>query len=284
MSTPSFDPVQYKAAQRQQWDTVAAGWRRWWETIERGAQHVSDRLVELAAIQPGHRVLDVATGIGEPAITAARRVGPAGRVVATDQSPKMLAIARERAAALELHNLDFREMDAEALDFPERSFNAILCRWGLMFLPHPAAALDHVRRLLVPRGRFAATVWDVPPKVPMLSVAMGVVQRILQPPPRTPSLFSLADPGVLEHALLGAGFADVQSERVMSIAEFPSVEAYTTMLKDVAAPVMALLADQPAERRAEVFRAIAEAARAYTAADGRVRMSNQAICAVGRRA
>ena len=115
MSTEGFDPARYKAAQRQEWGAVAERWRKWWETIERGAQHVSDRLIELAEIQPGQRVLDVATGIGEPSLTAARRVGPTGSVVATDQAPQMLKIARERSDDLGLRNVEFHEMDAEAL-------------------------------------------------------------------------------------------------------------------------------------------------------------------------
>ncbi len=73
MSDQPFDSNQFKAGQRRDWDQVSAGWEKWWETFERGAQHVSDRLVVLAEVQPGHRVLDVATGIGEPAVTAARR-------------------------------------------------------------------------------------------------------------------------------------------------------------------------------------------------------------------
>ena len=75
MSTNGFDPAQYKARQIQTWDSVAAAWGRWWQTIEKGFQSLSDHMVAEAGIQPGHRVLDVATGIGEPALTAARAVG-----------------------------------------------------------------------------------------------------------------------------------------------------------------------------------------------------------------
>jgi enediyne biosynthesis protein CalE5 len=115
MSTVPFDPNQWKARQRQEWDTVAAGWRAWWPTFERSLQVLNDHLIALAHIEAGQRVLDIATGIGEPAVTAARRVGPTGQVVAIDQSPQMLAIARERAAALGLQNVQFRELDAERL-------------------------------------------------------------------------------------------------------------------------------------------------------------------------
>ncbi len=286
MSTQSFDPVQYKAQQRQQWDAVASGWRKWWQSFERGSQHLSDRLVELADVRPGQRVLDVATGIGEPAVTAARRVGPMGSVVATDQAPQMLAIARERAAELGLHNMDFREMDAEALDLPENTFDAILCRMGLMFFPNLAVALGRMWRLLMPGGRLAAAVWDVPAKVPSVSLPMGVVRRILQlppPPAGTPGLFSLADSTALEQALTRAGFADVRSERLTVTREFASAEAYVRFLQDINAPLKAILANQPAQRQAEVWQAIGEAAQQYATADGSIRMLNEAICVVGRR-
>jgi cyclopropane fatty-acyl-phospholipid synthase-like methyltransferase len=109
MSTPGLDPEQYKTQQRQGWGSVAEGWREHWAIFERGAQPLSDHMVSLAGIARGQRVLDVATGIGEPAVTAARAVGPSGLVVATDLAPQMLGIARERARALGLANITFLE-------------------------------------------------------------------------------------------------------------------------------------------------------------------------------
>ena len=286
MTTQPFDPAQYKNAQRQEWGAVAAGWRKWWEIIEYGAKHVSDRLLELAEIRPGKRVLDVATGVGEPAVTAGHRVGPTGHVVATDQSPQMLAIAQERAAAQGLQNIEFKVTDAEALDFPENTFDGVLCRWGLMFLPDLAAALNGMWRSLTPGGRLAACVWDVPPKTPMISLAMGVIQNIFQispPPPGVPSPFGLADPVALKQALTDAGFADIRSERMTVMVEFPSATAYTDFLRDIAPPVRALLANQPEERRTEAWQAISNAAGQFSNADGMVRMPNETILVVGRR-
>ena len=286
MSTQPFDSDRYKAGQRREWNDVATGWKKWWETIERGAQHVSNRLVELAEVRPGHRVLDIATGIGEPAVTAARRVGPTGRVTATDQSAEMLAIAQERAGSLALENLDFREMDAETLDFPESSFDAVLCRWGLMFLPDLAGALGRVHRVLSPGGSFAASIWSIPPKVPMGSIPMTVIRGMLDvppPPPEAPTLFKLSTPGVLEQAFAEAGFADVRSERMDVIMEYDSPEAFTQMTLDIAAPIIALIDQQPAEFREEILGKITEAAGQHATADGGVRMANEAVCVVGRR-
>ena len=280
MTTQAFDPQQYKERQQQEWDAVAAGWRRWWELIEGGAQHMSDRLLELAEVQPGQRVLDVATGIGEPAVSAARRVGPSGHVTATDQSPQMLEIARERAAALGLENMEFKEMDAEALELPEASFDAAMSRWGLMFLPDLPAALNRISRSLTPGGRIAAAVWDVPPKVPMVSLAMGVIQKMFQlppPPAGAPGPFALADTSALEKGLADAGFTDIRTDRMTVTIEFPSAKDYTEFIREVAAPVRAMLASQPEEKQAEARRAIADAAGQFAGGDGVVRMPNEAI-------
>ena len=138
MSSSSFDSEQYKTSQRQSWNKVAEGWQKWWKTFEQDAQKVNERLIELAEIKQGDKVLDIATGIGEPAITAARKVGIKGHVLATDISPQMLKIAKERAASFGLQNIvEFKEIDAERIDIDLEpllqqlsSFNAVLCRWG----------------------------------------------------------------------------------------------------------------------------------------------------------
>lgn len=291
MNTKSFDPAKYKVGQRQEWDQAAAGWKRWWQTIERSLQPVSDSLVELAEVGQGQRVLDIATGIGEPAVTAARRVGPTGHVVAIDISPQMLQIAAERVAGPELakeglSKIDFLEVDAEALDFPEKSFDAVLCRFALMFLPDVEAALKRVLRLLVPGGRFAAAVWGPPEKVPMSSVPMGVIRRELQllpPPPGTPGPFSLADASRLKETFERAGFSRVRTERLAVTLEMASAEEFVSMRRDVAAPIRAMVAEEPPERQEEIWQAVADAMRPYVATDGMLRVENEAILVAGQR-
>ncbi len=215
MSNQPFDIAQLKVEQRRGWDESAAGWNRSWEMFERAAQHVSDRLIELAQIKPGQRVLDVATGNGEPALTAARKIGPSGHVVATDHSAEMLKFARERAAAAGLRNVEFLQMDAEALDLPENSFDAILSRWGLMFLPDLAGALGRMRKLLVPGGRLVASVWSAAPKVPMIGLVEAVRKQfgLLPPRPGTLGPLSLADTRRWNERFAQAGFAEVAESR-----------------------------------------------------------------------
>src|SRR5258706_7484342 len=145
MGNAQFDPSAIKAEQRAQWSAAAQGWRKRLAVLEQGAQSLSDRLMELAHVAPGQRVLDVATGIGEPAMTAARWVGPSGAVLAIDQAPQMLAVARERMQAAGIRTVEFIEGDAEAATLPLDSFDAVVCRWGLMFFPDPVGALARFR-------------------------------------------------------------------------------------------------------------------------------------------
>jgi SAM-dependent methyltransferase len=279
-----MDNELYKAGQRRDWDSVSQGWRKWWQTIEQGAQPVSDRLIELTQIEPGQSVLDVATGIGEPAVSAAKRVGDKGLVIATDLSPQMLAIASERASELGLGNMRFLEADAEKLDIGEKEFNAVLCRWGLMFMPEPLNAVKNMRDLLTGGGRLSAAVWSVPPKVPFLSLSMGVVIKELDlspPPPNTPGLFSLADTQRLESLFEEAGFKDVKIETVSVNMSLPSSKAYVEFLQEVASPIVALLSGLSEERRNEIWQMIEQAAQPFVNEDGQLTTENEAICIVG---
>ncbi len=285
MSTTPSDPNQWKAQQRQEWDVVSSGWRTWWQTFEQAAQPLSDHLIALAQIEPGQRVLDIATGIGEPAVTAARRVGPTGQVVAIDQSPQMLAIARERVAALGLQNVQFRELDAERLDLLQERFDAALCRWGLMYLPHLVPALDGVRQRLLPSGRFVATVWPSPSRVPVLSLPRAVITQYIEvpSPPGMPGPFSLADIGVLERALAQVGFSEVRSEPFELRLEFASASDYTRFIQAVSPSINALLARQSAEQQERIWQGVQDTAQErYGSADGKMRIPAETICVLAR--
>lgn len=286
MSEQAVDPQRLKDDQRRTWDAAAAGWRKWWALFERSAQHVSDRLVELAAIAPGARVLDVATGSGEPAVTAARLVGPRGRVIATDQSSGMLTIARERASTLGVTNIEFRESDAESLTIEDRGFDAVICRWGLMFMPDIGRALHGLYDRLVPGGRLATAVWSTADKVPMVTIGNEVVRKLAGLPPPVPGALEplrLADPSILTGALEQADFKDITIERLAVTFEFDSATAFTQFREDVSAPFRALLGRQTPEMRQRILDAINEAARTYAGTDGKVRTTNETILFAARR-
>ena len=281
MSASSGNPQQLKDAQRLDWDAAAAGWKKWWPVFERSAQHVSDRLVDLAGVRPGARVLDIATGNGEPAITAARRVGASGRVIATDQSAGMLAIARERAAQLGVANVEFRESDGENLAIDDRDFDAILCRWGLMFMPDVAGALARLGNRVRPGGRLATAVWATGDKVPMITLGAEAARKIVgMPPPPADALgpLRLADESIVRDALIAAGFKDVTVERLQVVFELDSADAFTQFRVDVSAQFRMLLERQTDEVRARIVAAVTDAARGAADGAGRVRTVNETIC------
>jgi len=286
MSTVPSDPDQWKARQRQEWDTVAAGWRAWWPAFERSLQVLNDHLIALAHIEAGQRVLDIATGIGEPAVTAARRVGPGGQVVAVDQSPQMLAIARERAAALGLRNMRVLELDAEQLHLLEAPFDAALCRWGLMYLPDLVSALQRLRRLLPPGGRVAAAVWPAPSQVPMLRLPREVISQYIEvpaPPPGTPGLFSLSDAGRLEQAFTRAGFSEVRSESLQLMLELGSAADYVQFMRAISPSLNALLASQSTDQQERIWQGVEETVHErYRRADGTVGLPGETICLAAR--
>src|ERR687891_1988005 len=288
ISMSSRDSEQYKEGQRQGWDSVAGGWQKWWKITETGAEKVSRRLIELADIERGSTVLDIATGIGEPSITAAHQVGNSGHVLAIDISSQMLSIAKQRAISLGLQDImEFKEGDTETIDLPTLTFDAALCRFGLMFLPNLTAGLSNIHKSLVHDGRFAAAVWATPEKVPFISLPLNsILKETNSPPPpaNTPGPFSLSDENLLKDSFTKSGFEDVTIERLDMVFIFDSADDYTNFVYETAAPVQAILSNQPQERRKEILRAVTEAASRYVdKSSGSVWVSNEAICIVGKR-
>src|SRR2546421_11147904 len=285
MESQSIDAAEFRARQRESWNIGARGWREWSEYIDRGTAPVSKRLVELAGIRPGSRVLDVAAGYGEPSLTAAGVAGPEGRVVATDISPEMLAFGRERASAAGLENVEFLEADAASLDFPADSFDAALSRFGIIFEPDGEAAAARVRGFLKPGGRMAIASWGPPERAPVLAIPMRTAIERLQgppPPPGTPGPLSRPTPEALGGLLEGGGFSDVEVEEVEVNFEWESPEDFTTFMKEIAPPLTALIEPHPPEVQVETWAAITDAVRERAAEDGTVQLSNLVLLAAGR--
>ena len=163
---PTFDAAKYKNAQREQWNKEGAAWRRWNPTLDRWYGEVTRKMLDLARIQPGQRILDIAAGAGEPAVSAAEQVGPSGYVLATDISEGIVELALQVARERGLKQIETRAMDGEKLDLPDASFDAVLCRLGLIYMPHPVTALREWRRALRPGGRVAVVVGLARPAEP----------------------------------------------------------------------------------------------------------------------
>ncbi|MCG8695349.1 MAG: methyltransferase domain-containing protein [Minwuiales bacterium] len=154
-----MDPAEYKQGQRDLYAGNAAGWDKWAEALAEQAERLNAPLIDAAGIGPGSRVLDLASGAGEPALTAARRAEASGHVTATDLTPEMLAIVRRRAEAAGLSNMAFEVADMEELPFPDNSFDAVISRFGVMYSTDPVRTFAEANRVLKPGGRAAYMVW-----------------------------------------------------------------------------------------------------------------------------
>jgi SAM-dependent methyltransferase len=285
VESKAVDSVEFRGTQQQQWDSAATGWRKWSELIDEAAGAVSERLVELAGVEPGSRVLDVAAGYGEPSLSAARAAGAEGSVVATDISAEMLAYGRERAAAAGLENIEFVESDAASLEFPENSFDAALSRWGIIFEPDAEESAARVRGFLQPGARMAISSWGQPEQVPFLAIPTKTAMERLQvppPPPGTPGPLSRPTPEALGGLLEAGGFSDVEVEEANVTMDWQSPEEFTTFIKEIAPPITAMIEPHPQEVQDETWAAITEATRLVAADDGAVKLSSVALLGVGR--
>ena len=282
----TIDSKQYKEELRHGYDNAAPGWQKWWKTIKTATEEVSKRLVELAEIKPGFNVLDIATGIGEPALTAAKQVGKNGEILAIDISPQMLSFAKERAISLGLQDVvEFKEGDVETIDLPSSTFDAALCRCGLMFLPNPKAGLSNIYRSLVKGGHLAAAVWASPEKVPFISVPMNIVlKETNSPPPGTPGPFSMSDQNNLKKFYEESGFIHPVIERINVVSDFDSTDDFTAFTIDHGGPALQkILAGETNERRKQIVKAISKGSEKYADSTGKVRFENEAILIVGRK-
>jgi SAM-dependent methyltransferase len=241
-------------------------------------------LVELARIGPGDRVLDVACGYGEPALTAAKRVGEDGEVIATDIAAQMLAYGRERAAEAGLANIQFVERDCALLDFQQGEFDAALSRWGIIFDPEAEATAERVRGFLKPGGRMAISSWGPPDKALMFGLTMGVLVRTLgitPPPPGSPGPLARPTRDALTALLEGGGFSNVEVEEVDVVFDVESPQEFVMYMREIAPPITAALAQFPEEKQQEGWDAILEATRAHAGGDKPFKLPNLAFLAVG---
>jgi len=262
----SFDAAKYKDAQREQWNKDGAAWRRWNPTLDRWYGEVTRQMLDVAQIQPGQRILDIAAGAGEPAVSAAERVGPSGYVLATDISEGIVELALQVARERGLKHIETRAMDGEKLDLPDASFDAVLCRLGLMYMPHPVTALREWRRALRAGGRVAVVVFSTPDRNSWGAVPASIIRRRAQLPPPVPGQpgpFSLGDPGALEDVFRQAGFADPEVRVVPVPHRMASSAEYVRIAREAFGAFNAMMAHQLPQERESVWNEVEDAMRSF---------------------
>lgn len=181
--------------------------------------------------------------------------------------------------------IEFKHGDIETIDLPPSTFDAALCRAGLMFLPNLNAGLSNIYQSLIESGHFAAAVWAPSEKVPFISIVMNIMKETntLSPPPGTPGPFSLSDEDSLKNSFIRSGFKDLAIEKMNITLDFESADEFTDFVLETAGPVQTVLANQTHKRRGEILKAITEAARKYANSTGNVRFDNEAILIVSKK-
>jgi ubiquinone/menaquinone biosynthesis C-methylase UbiE len=267
----SFDAAKYKNAQREQWNKDGAAWRRWNSALDRWYGDATRQMLDLSRILPGQRILDIAAGAGEPALSAAERVGPGGYVLATDISEGIVELALQAARERGLKQVEARVMDGEHLDLPDASFDAVLCRLGLMYMPHPGTALREWRRALKAGGRVAVVVFSTPDRNSWGAVPASIIRRRAQLPPAVPGQpgpFSLGGPGVLEGLFREAGFSDPEVRAVPVPHGMPSAADYVRVAREAFGAFNAVMAHLPPQERESVWNEIEGSMRSFESPGG----------------
>lgn len=234
------------SALKKTWEAAAPGWARWEKAFSTGLEGVTDQLLDMAAVEVGHRVLDVACGAGLQTIQAARRVGAEGVVVASDISGTMLEKVRQNAVKAGLTNIETIESAAEELAAGELLFDAAISRLGLMLFPGPAAAVRAIGDALKPGGRFAALVFTTPANNPFMARPMRILLRHAgKEPPAAgrPGIFALGGDGVLETLLSDAGLGDVRTTIARAPLNLPTASDALQMMQQAFGAYRAVVAD-----------------------------------------
>jgi ubiquinone/menaquinone biosynthesis C-methylase UbiE len=250
-----------KSEARRQWEAAAPGWAKWESVVAGGLIDVTDAMLDMAGVEAGSLVIDVACGAGSQTIRAAKRVGPGGRVVASDISSTMLEHVRSNAEREGLDNIETLASAAEDLALPPNKFDAAICRVGLMLFPSPGQALDRIRDALKPGARFAALVFTTPANNRFMAEPMQILLRHAGKPPPAPGqpgIFALGASGVLEKLFVNRAFDDVRTATVRAPFRLASTADALQMMQQAFGVYRAVISELDQAAQAQAWKEVGE--------------------------
>jgi ubiquinone/menaquinone biosynthesis C-methylase UbiE len=271
-----------KAEIRQQWEGAAPGWAQWEAAIATWMEPATKAMLAMAGVVLGARVLDLACGAGSQTLRAAERVGARGHVVASDIADTMLHHVRENARAARLANVTTLAGAAEDLEIAPESFDAVICRLGLMLFAAPARALMVVRRALRPSGKVAIAVFTTPAANPFMAHPMQILLRHAgkaPPTPGQPGIFALGAPGVLERLLVDSGFVGVEQRTLALGLRLPSAVEALAMMQEAFGAYRAVVSDRRESVRLAAWTEVAEALTTFETPTGFVATAEVLVAA-----
>jgi SAM-dependent methyltransferase len=270
---------------RRRWEGAAPGWARWEATVAAWMEPATEAMLVMAGLETGARVLDLASGAGSQTLQAARRVGPQGHVVASDIADTMLHHVRENARAAGLTNVTTLAGAAEDLDVAAESYDAVICRLGLMLFAAPAKALAVVRHALNPGGKVAVVVFTTPAANPFMAQPMQILLRHAgktPPAPGQPGIFALGAPGVLEQLLAHSGFVGAGQRVVAVPLRMPSAAEALAMMQEAFGAYRAVVSDSPEGVREAAWTEVAKTLRTFETPTGFVAPAEVLVAAGAR--
>jgi SAM-dependent methyltransferase len=245
---------------------MAPGWEARYGWFETTASPVTERMLQVLRLQPGETALELAAGAGVVGFTALAAVGGKAELIMSDFAEGMVEAARRRGTELGFQGVDYRVLDAEALDLPDESVDAVLCRWGYMLLADPAKALAETRRVLRADGRVSFAVFGAPTDNPWAALPMEVLVdsgRVPAPAPGQPGVFSLGDPTRLRQLVTDAGLTAPELEEVPFVFRFSGEDDYWNYLTETAGAISMVLSRLDEEDRTEVREQLAARLEPY---------------------